>query len=106
MVYPARSVSADPLVFAVGALHVTSMFLSDTVGADPDVDPVDAELDDEVVVPLDIESGSTLVVVLVALGVAFEALVPLVSLHPASRPEADSKQHAIHQPLAPIARPS
>ena len=74
-----------------------------------DVDPVGAELDDEVVdvaVLPDVEAGTTLVAPLLTLGMVFEALVPLVSLHPASRPEASSKQQTIHDPLVPITRPS
>lgn len=68
---------------------------------------MDTVLDEPVdVVPLDIESATTLVVPLLALGVAFEALVPLVSLHPASRPEASSKPQTIHDPLVPITWPS
>jgi hypothetical protein len=86
--------------------------LADGAGAepvvDPDVDPVDAVPDDELVdvVLLDIAAGNTVVVALVALGVAFEAPVPLVSLHPASRPEASSKEQTTHDPLAPNTRPS
>jgi len=108
MVYPARSVSADPLVFAVGALHVTSTLFALVAG----VDPVDVELDDEAVdvvllevVPRDIESAATVPIGPAALGTAFEALVLLVSLHPASRPEA-SKEQTTHDPRAPITRPS
>jgi hypothetical protein len=87
------------------------MLLSVAAGGDEDVedvDPVDAVLDDEPVdeVPLDIESATTLLVPPFALGVAFDAVVPLVSLHPASRPEASSKAQTIHDPLAPIMRPS
>jgi hypothetical protein len=73
--------------------------LSVTAGGDAD------ELVD-VVVLLDIESPTTVVVALVALGVAFEALVPLESLHPASRPEASSNEQTIHDPLVPITWPS
>jgi hypothetical protein len=102
MVYPARSVSADPLVFAVGAVHVTSILLSVAVGGDVDVDEVpDGAVAD--VVLLDIESPGT---VLVALAAAFEALVVLEPLHPASRPEASSKEQTIHESLAPITRSS
>jgi hypothetical protein len=96
MVYPARSVRADPLVFAVGAVHVTSILLSVAAGGDVDVDEVDD------VVLLDIESPA----VLVALAAAFEALVVLESLHPASRPEASSKEQTISDSLVPITRPS
>jgi hypothetical protein len=106
MVYPARSVSADPLVFAVGAVHVTSILLS--VAAGGDADPVDVEPEEpvDVVVP-DIEPVPTLVIMpLEALGAAFEALELLVSLHPASRQEASSKEQTIHDPLAPIKWPS
>lgn len=67
-----------------------------------DVDPVDVEPDGAAVdvVLLDIESGG-----LVALAAAFAALVVLESLHPASRPEASSREQAINS-LAPITRPS
>ena len=108
MVYPARSVSADPLVFAVGAVHVTSTLFSVAAGGDGDVDPVDVEPDEEPVdvTVLEVESPTTLVVPVLALGVVFEALVPLVSLHPASRPEASSKEQTIHDPLVPITWPS
>lgn len=103
MVYPARSVSADPLVFTVGAVHVTSMLLAAGGGVDVDVEPVDVGLDDATddVVLLDIES-----VVLVVLAAASAALVVLELLHPASRPEASSNEQTIHEPLAPITPPS
>jgi hypothetical protein len=99
MVYPARSVSADPLVFAVGAVHVTSTLLSVAAGGDEDVEVEPDEVD--------IESDPTLVMIpLEALGIAFEALVLLESLHPASRPEASSKEQTIHVPLVPVTWPS
>jgi hypothetical protein len=84
------------------------MLLSVAAGGDVDVvdvwdvDPVDVEPDGAAVdvVLLDIESGG-----LVALAAAFEAPVVLESLHPASRPEASSKEQTINS-LAPITRPS
>jgi hypothetical protein len=98
-------VSADPLVFAVGGDQVTSMLLSVAAGGGVDVvdvDPVDVVPDDTPAgaVLLDIESGG-----LVAPAAAFEALDVLVSLHPASRPVASSKQQTINS-RAPITRPS
>jgi hypothetical protein len=106
MVYPARSVSADPLVFAVGAVHVISTLLSVPAGVDVDVVAAGAGLDDVVVdvLVLDMESGATAPGALVA--AASEALVALESLHPASRLEASSNEQTIHDPLAPITRPS
>jgi hypothetical protein len=67
------------------------------------------ELDEEPVeaVVLDVESATTLVAPLLTPGrAAFAALVPLVSLHPASRLEASSKEQTIHDPLVPMTWPS
>jgi hypothetical protein len=84
------------------------MLLSVAAGGD-DADPVDVEPDEELVdaVVPDIESVPTLVIMpLEALGAASEALELLVSLHPASRQEASSKEQTIHDPLVPITWPS
>jgi hypothetical protein len=86
------------------------MLLSADAGgdvADDEVDAVEGEVNALLAKLLpNIDCDATPFVAPFAVAAAFEALVPLLPLHPVSMVDASSREQTVHDPRAPTTRPS